>query len=96
MCKHGFGKELTELADGSDYNVNAYGYLRVKCRLLADSYAAIKMGEPEATLVMHVVISCLTSAWTGGEIGLSNIGENTTTPSTQLCKVSEAIESVLI
>ena len=44
-------KELTELADGSDYDVNASGYYR----LPADSYADINMGEPEETPVMNAV-----------------------------------------
>ena len=51
------------------------------------------MGEPEANLVKHAVIS----GPTGGESYLSNFGENTTTPSTQLRMDSEArAESVLI
>ena len=68
-----FGKELTELSNGSD---NA-------CRP-ADSYAAIDMGKQEVTPVMHAVISGSTSARTDGEICFSNFGENMSTPSVQL------------
>ena len=83
--------DLTELADGSDYDVNA-------CRLPVDSNATIEMGEPGATPVIHAVISCPTSARTGWEIYLSDFGESTTTPSTQLrtSMDSEVMESVLI
>ena len=82
----------TDCADGSDYDVNACWYYR----LPADSYAAIDMGEPEATPVMRAVISCLMSALTGGENCLY-FGESTTTPSTQLRQIhSEAMESLLI
>ena len=42
---HWFGKELTEPANLSDYDVNACGYYR----LPANTYAAIDMGEPEVT-----------------------------------------------
>ena len=73
---------MTELADGSDYEVNASEYFR----LPADSYAAIDMGEPEAAPEKHAVISSLTYARTGGEICLSNFRdstENTTTPCTR-------------
>ena len=45
-------------------------------RLLADSHAAIDMGEPEATPAKHAVISDLTSVRTGREHCLSNFGEN--------------------
>ena len=83
---------MTEFADGSENYVNACGYYR----LPADSYAAIDMGEPKATPAMHSVNSYSTTARTGGEIYLSNFLENTTTPSTQLCMNSEAMESVLI
>ena len=85
-CKHSFGNELTELATRSttslpagttDYSQSAGGQL-------SNSYATIDLGEQEATLVMHPVISGRTSARTGGEIRFSNFGENTTTPSTQL------------
>ena len=93
-CKYCFGEELTELADGSDYDVNACQYYR----LPAGSYwyASIVIGEQEATLVMLPVILSPTSARTGGEICLSNIGENTPTQSTQLRMGSEVMESVLI
>ena len=82
-CKHFFGKELTELADGSDYDVNACCY----CRQLGDSYIAIDLGEREATPVMHAVISGPTFSnvcadWLGEY--LSDFGESTITPSTQL------------
>ena len=62
----------------------------------ADSYPAIDMGEPEATPVMHAVISVPKSARTGWEIRLYNFGDNlnTTTRSTQL--LMEAMESELI
>ena len=66
-CKHCFGKELTELADGSEYDFNACGF----CRLPADSYAT-RLGVPEATPVMHADISVPTSRF------VSNFGENTT------------------
>ena len=56
----------------------------------------MNMGKQEATPVMHAVISCPTSAQTGWEIGLSNFGENMTTPSTQLCMDLEAMKSILI
>ena len=43
------------------------------------------MGELEETPVIHAVISDPTSSRTGGEICLSNFGENATTLSTKLC-----------
>ena len=73
-CKHRFGKELNELSNGSDYNINAWGYYR----LPADSYAAINLGEPEVSLTMHAVISGPTSARTVWDICFSNFVENTT------------------
>ena len=92
-CKLCFGKELTELADGSHYDVNACCYYR----LPADSYAAIDLGKQEETPVMHAVISGPTSALTGGEICLSYFCENITTPPTQLSMDSEVrVESVPI
>ena len=92
-CKHCFGKELSELADGSHYDVNACCYYR----LPADSYAAIDLGKQEETPVMHAVISGPTSALTGGESCLSYFCENITTPPTQLSMDSEVrVESVLI
>ena len=59
-------------------------------KLLADSHAAIDSGEQEATPANHAVISDQTTARTGGENGLSDFGENTDTPSTQLRMVSDA------
>ena len=91
-CKHCFGKELTELDDGSDYYVNACGHYR----LLANTHTAIDMGEQEATAEMHAVISGPTPAGTGWEMSLSSLGEKTTTPSRELCKDPGAMESVLI
>ena len=64
-CKHCFGKELTELVNGSDNDVIGCGYREY--RLQADSYAAIDMGEPETTPVIHAVISDPTSSQTSGE-----------------------------
>ena len=65
-CKHcfGFGKELTEPSNLSDYDVNACWYYR----LPADSYATIHMGKPEVTQAMHAVIMGPTSALTGWEL----------------------------
>ena len=57
--------ELTELVNGSDYDVIGCGYREY--RLQADSYAAIDMGEPETTPVIHAVISDPTSSQTSGE-----------------------------
>ena len=54
------------------------------------------MGMPEATSVMHAVISGPTSTLTGGDIYLSNFGENTATPLKQVYIDSEAMESELI
>ena len=74
-CNHCFGKELTEKSEftnGSDYDINAYGYYR----LLVDSFFAIDKGKPEEAPVMHAVISGPTSALTGWEIRLSNFGKN--------------------
>ena len=91
-CEHFFGKELTELSNGSDYDVNGCGYYI----LPAGSYAAIDMGEPEVTPAIHAVISGPPSALTGGEICFSDFGEYMTTPSMQLRMDSEAMESELI
>ena len=89
--KHCFGNELIELTDGSEYDVNACCYFR----LPADSHAAINMDEPEETPVKHAVISDPTSARTGGKNRRSNVGKNTTTPSTQLHMVSKARRAYL-
>ena len=100
VCKQCFGKKLTELADGSDNDVNAWWYYRLQ----ADRYTAIDMahhmGELEATPVMHAVISGPTSVRTDREVcfSLANLGENMTltTPLTQLSMDSDAMEIVLI
>ena len=56
------------------------------------------MGEPEETPApaMHAEISGPTPARTCGEICFSDFGENVTTPSMQLSRDLEAIESELI
>ena len=52
---------MTELADGSDNDVNACGYYTLQ----ADSYATIYMGEPETTPAMHAAMSDPTFMQTG-------------------------------
>ena len=73
------------------------GHSKLLLTLPADSHAAIDSGELQVTPAKHAVISDPTPAQTGGKTCLSDFGENTDTPSTQLRMFSEAMaENVLI